>query len=215
MLDRVSIAAPCPAEWDSMRGTDQVRHCGQCNKNVYNLSALTRRQAEALLRETEGQLCVRLYRRADGTILTENCPAGLRAIGRRISRVAGAAMSAVATLASATAAQFPMFPIPSSLQEAHASVTGIVKDIRGQGLYDAFVVVTRAGSELSLVRSTDSTGHFRIESLALGPYTVKIQVPGFRLFTKQVILRPLQEYKIDATLQISTMGAAVIVDYAK
>src|ERR1039457_6631964 len=81
----------------------------QCNKNVYNLSAMTRRQAEALLRETEGRLCARLYRRADGTILTENCPAGLRAISRRISRVAGAAMSAVATLTSATAAQFPMF----------------------------------------------------------------------------------------------------------
>ena len=109
MLDRVSIAAPCPADWDSMPGTDQVRHCSQCNKNVYNLSAMTRREAEALLREKEGQLCARLYRRADGTILTENCPAGLRAISRRISRVAGAAMSAVATLSSATAAQFPMF----------------------------------------------------------------------------------------------------------
>jgi hypothetical protein len=109
MLDRVSIAAPCPADWDSMPGTDQVRHCSQCNKNVYNLSAMTRREAEALLREKEGQLCTRLYRRADGTILTENCPAGLRAIGRRVSRVAGAAMSAVATLSSATAAQFPMF----------------------------------------------------------------------------------------------------------
>jgi hypothetical protein len=109
MLDRVSIAAPCPADWDRMPGTDQIRHCSQCNKNVYDLSAMTRRQAEALLREKEGQLCARLYRRADGTILTENCPAGLRAIGRRVSRVDGAAMSAVATLTSATAAQFPMF----------------------------------------------------------------------------------------------------------
>ena len=84
MLDRVSIASPCPANWDSMPGTDQVRHCSQCNQNVYNLSAMTRRQAEKLLRETEGRLCARLYRRADGTILTENCPAGLRAIGRRV-----------------------------------------------------------------------------------------------------------------------------------
>src|ERR1022692_1221942 len=108
MLDRVSIAAPCPADWDSMPGTDQVRHCSQCNKNVYNLSAMTRREAEALLREKEGQLCARLYRRADGTILTENCPAGLRAIGRRVSRVAGAAMSAVAALAAAAAGQVSM-----------------------------------------------------------------------------------------------------------
>src|SRR5450432_1276774 len=39
-LDRVSIAAPCSADWDSMPGTDRVRHCSQCNKNVYNLSAM-------------------------------------------------------------------------------------------------------------------------------------------------------------------------------
>jgi Carboxypeptidase regulatory-like domain len=215
MLERVSIAAPCSADWDSMTGTDQIRHCGKCDKNVYNLSAMTRRQAEALLRGTEGRICARLYRRADGTILTENCPVGLRAIGRRISRVAGAAMSAVATLSSARAAQFPMFPVPSALLGARSSVTGIVKDIRGEGLSDAEVVVTRTGTELSLVRSTDSTGHFRVETLTLGTYTIKIQVPGFRLFTKQVILRPLQEYKIDATLQIGTTGAAVVVDYAK
>lgn len=98
MLDRISIAAPCSADWDAMPGTDRVRHCAQCNKNVYNVSAMTRRQAEALLRETEGRLCTRFYRRQDGTILTENCPVGFKAIERRISRVAGAAMSALATI---------------------------------------------------------------------------------------------------------------------
>src|SRR5258708_37537102 len=98
MLDRVSIAAPCSANWDSMPGSDRVRHCAECNKNVYNLSEMTKREAEALVREKEGQLCARLYRRADDTILTSNCPAGLRAIGRSISRVAGAALFALMTL---------------------------------------------------------------------------------------------------------------------
>jgi len=215
MLDRVSIASPCLADWDEMPGTDQVRHCGQCNKSVYNLSAMTRREAEALLREAEGQLCARLYRRADGTILTENCPAGLRAVGRRVSRFAGAAMSAVATLSSATAAQFPMFPIPSALLEARSSVTGIVKDASGRGLSDAMIVVTRSGSESSLVRSSDSTGHFRVELLALGSYTVRIQVPGFMQFTKQVILRPRQEYNITADLRLGSVGALIEIPYAK
>src|SRR5258708_36208825 len=128
MLDRISIAAPCSANWDSMPGSDRVRHCGQCNKNVYNLSEMTRREAEALLREKDGQLCARLYRRADGTILTSNCPAGLRAIGRSISRVAGAAMSAMMTLSSATA-QIPFFQIPTAQQqESTSSVLGIVQD---------------------------------------------------------------------------------------
>jgi Carboxypeptidase regulatory-like domain len=215
MLDRVSIASPCSADWEDMPGTDQVRHCSECNKNVYNLSAMTRREAEALLRETEGRLCARLYRRADGTILTENCPAGLRAIGRRVSRFAGAALSAVAALSSATAAQFPMFPIPSALREANSSVRGIVKDFTGQGLYKAEVAVSRTGSDLTLVTSTDSAGHFQVGSLPFGSYTVRIQVPGFRVFTSQMILRPLQTYNLAATLLVGSVGGAVVVDYAK
>jgi hypothetical protein len=43
----------------------------------------------------EGRLCVRFYRRRDGTILTNNCPVGLRALKRRASKVASATLSAV------------------------------------------------------------------------------------------------------------------------
>src|SRR5260370_9733629 len=110
MLDRISIAAPCSADWDHMPGTDRVRHCAECNKNVYNLSEMTRRQAEALLREKEVQLCARLYRRADGAILTSNCPAGLRAIGRGISRVAGGAVSPLIKFFSSTAPDLFFLP---------------------------------------------------------------------------------------------------------
>jgi hypothetical protein len=56
---------------------------------------MTRREAEILLMRAEGRLCVRFYRRADGTILTNNCPVGLRAIKRRVSKVASATLSAV------------------------------------------------------------------------------------------------------------------------
>jgi hypothetical protein len=40
---------------------------------------------------SEGRLCVRFYRRKDGTTLTQNCPIGLRALKRRASRLASAA----------------------------------------------------------------------------------------------------------------------------
>lgn len=63
-----------------MYGNDRVRFCGQCSKNVYNLSALSREEAEDLIRRMEGHLCVRYYRRKDGTVITNNCPVGLRAI---------------------------------------------------------------------------------------------------------------------------------------
>ena len=45
-LDRIKIASPCTADWRFMLGNDLVRFCGQCNKNVYNLSAMKREEAE-------------------------------------------------------------------------------------------------------------------------------------------------------------------------
>ena len=65
--------------------------------NVYNLSGMTRRQAEELLINSEGRLCVRFYRRRDGTILTKDCPVGLKAIKRKISQTTVALASIVVT----------------------------------------------------------------------------------------------------------------------
>src|SRR5919199_4711871 len=93
-LEGVRVAAPCPADWEKMVGDERVRYCDRCSLHVYNLSGMTRREAEALVTSTEGRLCVRYYRRADGTVLTRNCPVGLSAIRRRVSRAAGAVLSA-------------------------------------------------------------------------------------------------------------------------
>jgi hypothetical protein len=90
MLEDVRVATPCGVSWDTMTGDDRVRFCGQCKKNVYNLSAMGRAEAEALVAEREGPMCVRLSRRADGTVLSGDCPVGVR---RRRVRIA--AFSAV------------------------------------------------------------------------------------------------------------------------
>lgn len=83
ILDNIRVAAPCTADWAKMTGDARTRHCGDCNKNVYNLSEMTREEAQALLIEKEGKLCVRYYRRNDGTILTANCPVGTKRRRRR------------------------------------------------------------------------------------------------------------------------------------
>ena len=93
-LDNVNVASPCPANWDEMTGNDRQRFCASCQLNVYNLSGMTRGEAEHLIANSEGRLCVRYYRRADGSIITKNCPVGLAAIKRRVSRAATAFLSA-------------------------------------------------------------------------------------------------------------------------
>jgi hypothetical protein len=83
-LEAVRVATPCNADWNRMTGDERTRFCQSCTKNVYNLSGMTRTDAENLIREKEGNLCVRFYRRADGTILTDDCPVALKAMRRPV-----------------------------------------------------------------------------------------------------------------------------------
>ena len=80
MLDLVEIPIPCEVPWDGMPGDEQVRHCGQCKQNVYNVSAFTRAEAMQLLRQ---RACLRIYRRPDNTVITSDCRARLRAARKR------------------------------------------------------------------------------------------------------------------------------------
>jgi hypothetical protein len=75
-LDDLQIASPCSASWDSMVGTDRVRYCTSCKLNVYNLSGMSREEAEELIGLRDGRSCVRFFRRADGTVMTTDCPVG-------------------------------------------------------------------------------------------------------------------------------------------
>lgn len=86
-LESIKIASPCSADWDAMVGNNRERFCGQCKMSVYNLSGMTRYEAENLIMNSEGRLCARFFRRADGTIMTKDCPVGWKAIKRRMSKV--------------------------------------------------------------------------------------------------------------------------------
>src|SRR6266852_373139 len=94
-LANVLVAAPCKADWNQMMGDERVRFCGACSLNVYNLSAMNRSDAESLVVRNEGRLCVKFYRRRDGSIITRDCPVGLRAIRDRVSYLTKAIVSAV------------------------------------------------------------------------------------------------------------------------
>lgn len=81
-----------------MKGDDRVRFCESCRKNVYNLSALSRDEAERLIQSKDGKLCALLYRRRDGTVLTADCPIGQRTVRERIALRFAAILAAVLTL---------------------------------------------------------------------------------------------------------------------
>ncbi len=79
-LENIRIAQPCRADWSRMTGDERARFCGSCHKNVYDISRMTREDAHNLIAEKEGNVCVRLYRRPDGTVITSDCPVGQREV---------------------------------------------------------------------------------------------------------------------------------------
>jgi len=100
-LDNLTVASPCTVSWDRMLGNGRVRECADCSKQVFNISHMSRADAEVLLRERTEGVCVRFYRRFDGTILTADCPVGLRAklgTSRLLSAALGAGLAFLALL---------------------------------------------------------------------------------------------------------------------
>lgn len=98
LLDSLKIASPCNEPWDKMVGDARTRFCPKCEKSVHNLSEMPRAEAEAFLQSVAGPVCVRMYKRADGTVISSDCPVGVKK--KRVKRLflatIGAAAGAIA-----------------------------------------------------------------------------------------------------------------------
>lgn len=136
LLDEVFIAAPCGVRWDEMHGSATVRDCSQCSRKVYNLSAMTAYQAERFLEQAGSAECIGFYRRADGTILTADCPVGLekirQTINRRLRLLAASLSSIIAffgngncSIAEDDCEQAPL--VIKSSESSHKSTTNAAK----------------------------------------------------------------------------------------
>ena len=96
---KLKVASPCSASWDEMKGDDAVRHCGSCDKDVFQISNMSTEQVERFLLKRRGLgTCVRFYQRADGTLLTSDCSVGKKAkrTQRLVTAVGAAALGASA-----------------------------------------------------------------------------------------------------------------------
>ncbi len=82
-LSNLKVASPCSQDWDAMVGDNRKRYCGECKLNVFNLSGMSKTEAENLIMNAEGRLCVRFYKRADGSVITADCPVGWAKVKQR------------------------------------------------------------------------------------------------------------------------------------
>jgi hypothetical protein len=99
-INKLRVAKPCSVGWETMTGDERARHCQSCKLYVYNIAGMTNAEVQHLVASREGRLCIRLFRRPDGTVITKDCPVGLRAYQKRIAKFAGASLATMLGLFS-------------------------------------------------------------------------------------------------------------------
>ena len=78
VLDSIVITTHCPVPWEKMEGDDRTRFCDQCRQPVHDISGLTTSEAAELVSRPGKPPCLRIYRRADGRVMTADCSANRR-----------------------------------------------------------------------------------------------------------------------------------------
>ena len=206
-----------------MIGDNRVRFCPQCKLNVYNFSAMPETEIKRLIARRDGRLCARWYRRADGTVLTSDCPVAFRAKVKRVSKVAGAVLSAAAALlaASPLVAQNQPRPSNSSLVQIENAKRGNleifvrVEDQTGAVVPNASVALLNVNKAIIATGKTDEKGEFRAVQISPGNYSVRAESPGFAV--AEVEATPQKSNKEGAleplviTLRVGIMGEVVTV----
>lgn len=220
LLNIVHIASPCSADWEKMVGNERVRHCSQCNLNVYNLSAMSGLEARDLVAKHEGRMCVHFYHRKDGTILTRNCPVGLKIVMRRVSRVAGIALSA-AMSAVPLAAQSATQPQAQTVQ-ADSGLEIKVVDIHASALPGVNVDVTDSSGKTVARLVTANDGIARLTNLSPGAHTLTISSAEFQTVKTTVWIRDHVTFKLEISkdppliettnAQVGVTGGAVVYE---
>jgi hypothetical protein len=213
-LDRIAVASPCPMAWNDMIGNEHVRFCNQCNLNVYNISAMKKAEAESFIANAEGRICAKFYRRADGTILTKDCPVGLRAVRKKVSRAAATAFSALIGLfgGSAVFAQQPKTYGKVEIQQTlrrygQAAVEGKVFDLTRAVIANADVKLINERTKREITTKTNDIGRFRFSDLEKGVYTIQVYIPGFHKLEKSGFeVSDEQALNLDVELKVGEIG---------
>jgi hypothetical protein len=220
MLPEIKIASPCSASWEAMTGDDRARHCSECNRTVYNFSEMTAAEIENLIAASNGErLCGRLYRRADGTILTRDCPVGLRARIRRVSRRLGAALAAAISLACN--AHVKALPQDDSMMANMAgnmmgdlavAQSGISLSVVHQQIpvAQANINVIDLSHKIVATAKTDDAGKVRID-LTPADYKVLIEKPGLISQSVTVSVRPFEIQPVTVNLQNRTFLMGLVM----
>ena len=223
-IHRMRIATPCHVGWENMTGDDKVRFCDQCSLHVYDISQMTSDEAKSFIAKAEGRICARLYRRADGTVITRDCPVGLRALRKRLARRAGAILTATLSLCSVVLGQTRgqegkpaagigiTYTKRTTLNVGESIFSGVIIDPTGGVVAGAKITLVNEHTKKSVTGISTDDGEFKLSNLAPGRYTLVIGTIGLKpQKQKHIEINPRELVSVDITLKFD--GATVTVGF--
>lgn len=172
-LNKLQVAKPCHVGWETMSGDERSRHCSQCQLNVYNIAGLTAPEAQHLIETREGRVCIRLVRRTDGTVLTKDCPVGIRKYRACAARYAGAALATILGVFSVSYGQkndknavdaSKLHTIRKNILGEKGEIKGVITDLSGAVIRGISVTLISPTNEKTTLTS-NTVGEFVFEGL--------------------------------------------------
>ncbi|HEV7551936.1 MAG TPA: carboxypeptidase-like regulatory domain-containing protein [Candidatus Angelobacter sp.] len=176
---------------------------------------MTESQIQELFADSGGKrLCTRFYRRADGTVLTQDCPWSLRVLTRKVSRLAAALLTAIMGASVAMARNKPRPPTCecSQSQQKDSGIKLIVVDQHGAVIPKAEITLERKpGNAAAVMGMTGPSGGWSAAQLTAGRYRVTIKSQGFSTFSSVVDVQDRRLLTLVVKLPVAAVSTTVEV----
>lgn len=177
------IVSPCGQSWDEMKGNDKVRLCEHCEKEVNNVSAMTRKDAVRLVRGSDGQICLRYYQdpKTQRPVFIEK----MQRLAAQSGVSAGVLMASVAFSGAAYAQGEPapaaIVEVPNAARTDGNSgyITGVVTDPNGAVIPYALVSLFNETTGIYLTANANLEGYYEFKDVPTGVYKMKFEAGNF------------------------------------
>lgn len=211
-LETIDFPTPCDADWERMSGGDQKRFCQQCGKDVYNISAMKRREAKKLTSQNAGKICIRLQRTPDGRVLTAT-PSSNQ-VSNRPTLIAAGIFSSLLSFVPALGQERPAGNATAVIKKDPAKkscqVSFTVVDPTGAPIPGATVELKNLKQEYT--SSTDSNGVATFALVRAGLYDMRAESKYFKTYTTTLTIKQPLEPNVRIVLEVGSVTGIFIVN---
>lgn len=205
LFDSIDVPSPCDKSWDEMIGGDVSRFCKHCEKDIYNISAMTRQEAKKLLFQSKEKVCIRMEREADGKIKT--LKKQLHQITRHVPLAAGVLTASMILSGAANAQETKVESSKITVTQtadknSKPTISGIITDSNGAAIPSVKVSLRNMKDNSTRFATSNDSGFYEFKDVEISIYEIIIAAQnGFESFVyKNLVAENDKNLQIRLTL---------------